>query len=52
MELLQNLKDGGITVNTADKDAFISASKPIYDEFSSSMDGAAELIKTVQDLAN
>jgi len=51
-ELLQNLKDGGITVNTADKDAFIAASKPIYDEFAGSMDGAAELIQTVQGLAN
>lgn len=51
-ELLQNLKDGGIAVNTADKDAFIAASKPIYDEFSTSIDGGAELIKTVQDLAN
>ena len=51
-ELLQNLKDGGITVNTADKDAFISASSPIYDEFSSSVAGGAELVKTVQGLAN
>ena len=51
-DLLQKLKDGGITVNTADKNAFIAASKPIYDEFSSSLDGGAELIKTVQDLAN
>ena len=51
-DLLQNLIDGGITVNTADKDAFIAASKPIYDEFSTSIDGGAELIKTVQDLAN
>ena len=30
-DLLQNLKDGGITVNTADKDAFIAASVPIYE---------------------
>lgn len=51
-DLLQNLKDGGITVNTADKDAFIAASKPIYSEFSTSIEGGADLIKTVQDLAN
>jgi len=51
-DLLTKLTDGGMTVNTADKDAFIAASTPIYDEFSSSLDGGAELIKTVQDLAN
>lgn len=50
-ELLQNLKDGGITVNEADKAAFVEASKPIYDEFSSSVKGGAELISTVQSLA-
>jgi len=47
-ELLGNLKDGGITVNTADKAAFIEASKPIYDEFSSSVEGGKELIEKVQ----
>ncbi len=50
-ELLENLKKGGITVNTADKDAFIAASKPIYDEFASSVDGGQDLINTVQSLA-
>ncbi len=49
-ELLQELVDGGITVNHADKDAFIAASKPIYDEFSSSVKGGARLVKTVLDL--
>ncbi len=51
-DLLQKLTDGGITVNTADKQAFISASKPIYDEFATSLKGGAELIKSVQSLAN
>ena len=50
-ELLQNLKDGGITVNEADKGAFVAASKPVYDEFASSVDGGADLINTVQSLA-
>lgn len=50
-ELLQNLKDGGITVNEADKGAFVAASKPIYDEFSSSVEGGEELINTVLSLA-
>ncbi len=50
-ELLQNLKDGGITVNTADKAAFVAASKPIYDEFASTVDGGKELVEKVQALA-
>ncbi|MEO1204727.1 MAG: TRAP transporter substrate-binding protein [Pseudomonadota bacterium] len=50
-ELLQNLKDGGIAVNEADKDAFIAASKPIYDEFASTVKGGQDLIDTVQSLA-
>lgn len=50
-ELLQNLIDGGITVNEADKAAFVAASKPIYDEFASTVDGGAELIDQVLSLA-
>ena len=41
----------GIAVNEADKAAFVAASKPVYDEFSSSVDGGAALVKTVLDLA-
>ena len=51
-DLLAKLIDGGITVNTADKDAFIAASKPIYEEFAATVDGGADLIATVQGLAN
>ena len=50
-ELLQNLKDGGITVNEADNAAFIEASAPIYAEFASSVDGGQGLIDQVQALA-
>ena len=50
-ELLDNLKEGGVTVNEADKQAFIEASKPIYDEFASTVDGGADLISKVQALA-
>jgi len=50
-DLLAELKAGGIEVNTADKDAFITASKPIYDEFASGVEGGDKLIKTVLDLA-
>ena len=39
-------------VNDADKQAFIDASKPIYDEFASSVEGGQELIDEVQRLAS
>ena len=32
-ELLGKLKEAGMQVNEVDKDAFVAASKPIYDEF-------------------
>lgn len=51
-DLLEKLKSGGITVNEADKDAFIAASKPIYDEFAASAKNGKELIEQVQKLAN
>jgi TRAP-type transport system periplasmic protein len=43
-DLLTKLKEGGIQVNEADKDAFIAASQPIYDEFSSEVENGKELI--------
>ena len=52
VELLDVIKAAGVEVNEADNAAFIAASKPIYDEFSSSVDGGAELISTVQSLAD
>ena len=51
-ELLDVIKSAGVAVNNADNEAFIKASKPIYDEFSSSVDGGAELVKKVQSLAS
>ena len=50
-DLLENLKEGGMEVNEADKQAFIEASKPIYDEFAASVEGGADLIEQVQALA-
>jgi len=50
-DLLDNLREAGITINEADKGAFIEASKPVYEEFSSSVEGGAELIEQVQALA-
>jgi len=43
-DLLTKLEEGGIQVNEADKDAFIAASQPIYDEFSSEVEIGKELI--------
>ncbi len=50
-ELLAKIKESSITVNQADKQAFIEASKPIYDEFSSSVEGGKDLVDAVQKLA-
>jgi TRAP-type transport system periplasmic protein len=43
-DLLAQLEAGGIQVNEADKDAFIDASQPIYDEFAEEVSGGKELI--------
>ena len=50
-ELLGKIKEAGVEVNEADKQAFIAASKAIYDEFSSSVDGGKDLVDAVQKLA-
>ena len=50
-DLLQKLKDGGITVNQADKAAFIAGSKGIYDEFSGSVPGGGEMVQKALSLA-
>ena len=43
-ELLKKLKDAGMQVNTADKDAFIKASTKIYQEFSTEVPGGKDMI--------
>jgi tripartite ATP-independent transporter DctP family solute receptor len=43
-DLLKKLKDGGMQVNEANKDAFIKASKPVYDEFAKDVKGSKEVI--------
>jgi tripartite ATP-independent transporter DctP family solute receptor len=45
-DLLGKLKAGGMAVNEPDKAAFVKASKGIYDEFSSSVPGGADMVKT------
>ncbi len=45
--LLKEIEDAGVEVNTADKAAFIEASKPIYQQFSDEVEGGQEMIDTV-----
>ena len=42
--LLEKLKQAGMQVNEVDKEAFVAASKPIYEEFGKEVPGAKELI--------
>lgn len=51
VDLLAELKAGGIQVNNADKQAFIDASKPIYKEFGESVPTGKILIETALGLA-
>ncbi|HVL58059.1 MAG TPA: TRAP transporter substrate-binding protein [Burkholderiaceae bacterium] len=44
-DLLNKLKSGGLQVNTPNKDAFIQASRPVYEEFGQEVKGAKELIE-------
>lgn len=43
--LLARMKSGGISVNTANKDAFIAASKPVYDDYAKEVPSAKEVIE-------
>jgi tripartite ATP-independent transporter DctP family solute receptor len=49
-DLLGKLKAAGMQVNEVDKDAFVKASKPIYDEFGKEVAGAKELIDHAEKL--
>ncbi|HEY9057037.1 MAG TPA: TRAP transporter substrate-binding protein [Aurantimonas sp.] len=51
-ELLQKLKDGGMEVNEADRQAFVDASKPLYEKFAAEVDGGQEMIEKAQSLAD
>ena len=50
-DLLAKFEQAGMTVNEADKDAFIAASKPIYEQFGSQVEGGQTLIEQIQALA-
>ena len=51
VDLLAELKAGGIKVNNADKNAFINASGPIYEEFGSTVPNGKALIDKALGLA-
>lgn len=51
-DLLKQLKDAGMTVNTADRAAFVEASKPIYEAFATEVEGGREMIDKALSLAN
>ena len=42
-ELLQKLKEAGMEVNEVDKDAFVAASKPVYEAFATEVPQGGEL---------
>ncbi|MDW4497136.1 TRAP transporter substrate-binding protein [Sulfitobacter sp. D35] len=51
-DLLEVIREAGVEVNEADKQAFIDASAPIYEEFSNTVEGGAELIERMQSAAS
>jgi tripartite ATP-independent transporter DctP family solute receptor len=51
-ELRQQLIDGGMEFNEADREAFVAASQPIYDQFAAEVDGGQELIERALALAD
>jgi tripartite ATP-independent transporter DctP family solute receptor len=44
-DLLEKLKASGMKVNEADRDAFLKASKPVYDEFGAEVPGGSAMIE-------
>lgn len=50
--LLSELEAGGLEVNVADRDAFVEASKPVYEKFASEVENGQEMIDQVMSLAS
>jgi tripartite ATP-independent transporter DctP family solute receptor len=48
-DLLEEIKSAGVEVNEADKQAFIEASEPIYEEFGNQVEGGQELVQRVRE---
>jgi TRAP-type transport system periplasmic protein len=51
-DLLGKIKAAGVQVNTPNKNAFIAASKPVYEEFAKEVKGAKEVIDRAIALGN
>lgn len=51
-ELLEQLKAGGMQVNTADRAAFVEASAPLYEKFASEVENGQAMIEQVLSLAD
>ncbi|MDW4499984.1 TRAP transporter substrate-binding protein [Sulfitobacter sp. D35] len=49
--LLDELKGAGMEVNTADRQAFVDASAPLYEKFASEVEGGQDMIDSVMSLA-
>lgn len=50
-QLLDELKAAGMEVNTADRQAFVDASAPLYEKFASEVEGGQGMIDSVLSLA-
>lgn len=50
-DLVGKIEAAGTEVNEADKEAFIEASRPIYDEFAQTVEGGQELVDRIMALA-
>ncbi|HEX9400856.1 MAG TPA: TRAP transporter substrate-binding protein [Anaeromyxobacter sp.] len=51
-ELLQKIKQSGLQVNDIDRDAFVKASQPIYDQFAREVPEGKELVERARKLAS
>lgn len=51
-ELLEELRTFGIQINEADREKFLEASRPIYEEFGTTVSGGDDMIRTAEALAN
>jgi tripartite ATP-independent transporter DctP family solute receptor len=51
-DLRSKLQEAGMEFNEADRDAFVEASKPVYDLFASEVEGGQELIDKAMALAD
>ncbi|WP_295037178.1 hypothetical protein [Salinicola sp.] len=49
-ETLAKMRDAGLEINEIDRQAFIDASKPVYDMFVKDVDGGQEMLDKVREL--